>query len=431
MAESVKRVRGVHDILPEDAHLWRFVEWIIHAVMATYGYQEIRTPVFESTELFIRGVGLETDIVNKEMYTFEDKGGKSLTLKPELTAPVVRAYVQNHLDREAPIARLYYLDSLFRQERPQKGRLRQFNQFGVEAIGSSHPEQDVEVIALAYDLCNLFEPEGLSIRLNTIGSTEGRANYLAQLQTALEPYAAELSELDQQRLRANPLRLFDSKSPATQALLDEKAPLISDYLTEEDRQNFNDVQDGLKALNIPFEHDPKLVRGLDYYTRTTFEITSQQLGAQDALCGGGRYDKLVSQLGGPDTPAVGFAAGMERLLLVAGDRLKEKITPRQPDVYLIVLSDDARTSALVRAQELRASGYTVILETLRRSTRAQFREANRVGAKAAVILGEEEMKTDTCTIKNMTSGDQQTVSPEQLSSALDAILHPPAEDASD
>jgi histidyl-tRNA synthetase len=407
------------------------VEWIIHAVMATYGYQEICTPAFEATELFVRGVGLETDIVNKEMYTFKDKGGKSLTLKPELTAPVVRAYIQNHLDREAPITRLYYMDSLYRQERPQKGRLRQFNQFGVEAIGSPHPEQDVEVIALAYDLCNLFEPEGLSIRVNTIGSPKGRADYLKHLQAAFEPYTAELSELDKQRLKANPLRLFDSKDPATQALLDEQAPFISDYISEEDRQNFSEVQDGLTALNIPFEHDPKLVRGLDYYTRTTFEITSQQLGGQDALCGGGRYDKLVSQLGGPDTPAVGFAAGVERLLLVAGDRLKEKVTPRQPDVYLIVLSDNARVSAIIRAQELRASGYTVILETLRRSAKAQFRDANRIGAKAAVILGEDEIKESTCTIKSMATGDQQTVPPEKLATALDAILHPPEPETGD
>jgi histidyl-tRNA synthetase len=427
MGDPLKRVRGVVDILPDDTHLWRFIEWIVHAVMATYGYHEIRTPAFEPTELFVRGVGLETDIVNKEMYTFEDKGGKSLTLKPELTAPVIRAYIQNHLDHEAPVTRLYYLDSLYRQERPQKGRLRQFHQFGVEAIGSPHPEQDVEVIALSYDLCNLFEPQDLTVRLNSIGSPKTRVEYLERLRDAFQPYAHDLDGLDRQRLTNNPLRLFDSKNPETQALLEQHAPQVTDYISEADREHYQEVQAGLEALGIPFVSDPKLVRGLDYYTRTTFEITSKQLGAQDALCGGGRYDGLVQQLGGPDTPAVGFAAGMERLLLIAGKRLKEKVTPRRPDVYLVVLADEARPAALRRAQELRASGHTVILETLRRSVKAQFREANRTGAAVAVVLGEEEVRKETCTVKRMDTGDQEEVPAQKLISHLDAILHPSAE----
>jgi len=429
VGKPIKRVRGVRDILPEETHLWRFMEWIIHAVMSTYGYQEIRTPAFEPTELFVRSVGRETDIVHKEMYTFADKGGKSLSLKPELTAPVVRAYIENHLDREAPITRLYYLDNLYRQERPQKGRLRQFSQFGVEAIGSPHPEQDVEVIALAYDLCNLFAPEGLAVRLNTIGSPDMRGEYLQRLREAFQPYAAELDELDRRRLEANPLRLFDSKSLETQAVLDQHAPLISDYIGGEDREHFEEVQAGLKALDLPFEHNPKLVRGLDYYTRTIFEITSRELGAQDALCGGGRYDDLVQQLGGPDVPATGFATGVERLLLVAGESLKEKITLRQLDVYLVVLADEARAPALVRAQELRAAGYTAILETLRRSAKAQLREANRSGARVAVIMGKDEVKKGTCTVKRMDTGDQEEVPAEQLAAHIDAILHPKPEGA--
>ncbi len=428
MTEPIKRIRGVRDILPEETHLWRFMEWIIHAVMTTYGYQEIRTPAFEPTELFVRSVGLETDIVNKEMYTFADKGGKSVTLKPELTAPVIRAYIQNHLDREAPLTRLYYIDSLYRQERPQKGRLRQFSQFGVEAIGSPHPEQDVEIITLAYDLCNLFEPEGLTIRLNSIGSPEQRGDYLLHLREVFTPYANDLNQLDRQRLERNPLRLFDSKNPETQAILDQHAPLISDYISNEDRQHYEAVQAGLMALGIPFEHDPKLVRGLDYYTRTTFEITSRQLGAQDAVCGGGRYDDLVQQLGGPDIPAVGFAAGMDRLLLLAGERLKEKLTPRQLDVYLAVLAEEARGPALVHTQQLRAAGYTVVLETLRRSARAQLREANRSGARVAVILGEGEVKSGTCTVKRMDTGEQQEVKADKLAEELDGILHPKPEE---
>jgi histidyl-tRNA synthetase len=424
MPKPLKRLRGVRDILPEETHLWRFTEWIIHAVMSTYGYQEIRTPAFEQTELFVRSVGLETDIVNKEMYTFEDKGGKSLTLRPELTAPVMRAYLENHLGRETPLTRLYYLDNLFRQERPQKGRLRQFNQFGAEAIGSAHPEQDVEIIALAYDLCNLFESEGLEVRLNTIGSPEARGEYTATLQQAFQPFLDDLGELDRLRVENNPLRLFDSKDPETQALLDQHAPLITDYISKADREHHAAVQEGLRALSIPFKDDPKLVRGLDYYTRTTFEITAQQLGAQDAICGGGRYDNLVQQLGGPDTPAVGFAAGLERLLLVAGERLKDKVAPRQLDVYLVVLSDSARIPALLCSQELRTAGYTVVLETLRRSAKAQFREANRSHARTAVILGEDEVNKDVCLIKRMDTGEQREVPLSDLPAQMDAFLHP-------
>jgi histidyl-tRNA synthetase len=392
--------------------------------MSTYGYQEIRTPAFEPTELFVRSVGMETDIVNKEMYTFLDKGDKSLTLRPELTAPVMRAYIENHLGRESPITRLYYMGDLFRQERPQKGRFRQFSQFGAEAIGSAHPEQDVEIIAMAYDLCNLFESEGLDVRLNTIGSQEARDKYTAILREAFKPFLEDLGELDRLRVENNPLRLFDSKDPETQALLDQHAPLITEYISEADREHHSEVQEGLRALSIPFNDDPKLVRGLDYYTRTTFEITASQLGAQDAICGGGRYDNLVQQLGGPDAPAVGFAAGLERLMLVAGERLKEKVTPRQLDVYLVVLSEVARIPAVLCSQELRTAGYTVVLETLRRSAKAQFREANRSGARAAVILGEDEIKKDACVIKRMDTGEQQEVPLADIPAQLDAILHP-------
>lgn len=403
------RIKGVRDILPDETRLWQFVEQTVRVTMSTYGYREIRTPAFEPTELFVKGIGAETEIVGKEMYSFTDLGGKSLTLKPELTAPVIRAYLQNNLGREAPLSRLYYLDALFRQERPQKGRLRQFHQFGVEAIGSPHPEQDVEVIAIAHDLCQVLAPEGLALRLNSIGSADVRPAYLQQLRDALRPHGARLNELDRRRLQTNPLRLFDSKDPDTQAVLDQHAPRISDYLSGEDQEHFAAVQAGLEALNIPFEHDPKLVRGLDYYTRTTFEITAGGLGAQDALVGGGRYDGLVAQLGGRDTPAVGFAAGIERLLLAAGERLAQQVSPQSVDVYLVVLTDEARLPALSCAKELRAAGATVMLETLRRSMKAQLREANRAGARVAIILGEAELAKGTALVKNMETGEQKAV----------------------
>ncbi|MEE9466633.1 MAG: histidine--tRNA ligase, partial [Candidatus Neomarinimicrobiota bacterium] len=270
---------------------WRFVEQTIHERMAAFGYMEMRTPVFEPIDLFKRGIGQETEIVNKEMYAFTDLSGKSLALKPESTASVIRAYLENNLNREAPLARIYYLDTLFRQEKPQKGRLRQFHQFGAEAIGSPHPEQDIEIISLAYDLCNRFGSD-LTIKVNTIGEPDSRKTFLALLQKALAPHAAALSPLDRGRLRFNPLRIFDSKDQNTQELLDRHAPRIHEHVSAADSEHFEKVMTGLEALAIPVTHDPKLVRGLDYYTRTTFEIIAPGLGSQDALCGGGRYDHL-------------------------------------------------------------------------------------------------------------------------------------------
>ena len=391
---------------------------------AAYGYREIRTPAFELTELFVRSVGRETDIVNKEMYSFPDHGGRSLTLKPELTAPVVRAYIQQRLDKEAPLTRLYYLDRLFRQERPQKGRLRQFSQFGAEGLGSPHPEQDVEIIALAYDLCSRFQPAGLAVRLNSMGGPEGRGPYLDQLREALAPHAGQLGGLDRQRLENNPLRLFDSKDPDTRALMDRHAPPLAEHLSEEDRSHHDQVRAGLEALEIPFEDDARLVRGLDYYTRTIFEITAAQLGAQDAVCGGGRYDGLVRQLGGPDIPAVGFAAGMERLLLAAGDGLIGEVAGQTPDVAVLVLAEAGQLFALKAARDLRVAGFTATVETLRRSARAQLREANRAGARLAVILGEEELSRQACTVKRMDTGEQEEVALEGLVGQVEVLLRP-------
>lgn len=416
------RVKGVRDILPAEARLWQQVEETVRKAMAVYGYQEIRTPAFEPTELFVRGVGSETDIVGKEMYTFTDQGGKSLTLKPELTAPVIRAYIQNSLHKDAPLTRLYYVDALYRQERPQKGRLRQFHQFGVEAIGSPHPEQDVEVMALAYELCQAFVPAGLSVRLNTIGSPETRRDYLTRLREALQPHLERLSELDRHRLDTNPLRLFDSKREETQAVLDKHAPLISDHISEDDQAHFDRVKAGLEALGIPYNHDPKLVRGLDYYTRTTFEITAQGLGAQDALCGGGRYDGLVAELGGQDTPAVGFATGVERLLMAAEDYLKDQHNQPQADVYFVVMGMAAMIQALALAKTLRDAGIRVVMETLRRSPKAQFREANRSGAQVALILGDAEIEKQTYTVKRMDTGEQVEVGMEKLCQHVEKIL---------
>ncbi len=420
--QSFSRIKGTQDILPADMPQRHLLEETIGAVMGRYGYREIRTPVFESTELFQRSVGAATDIVNKEMYSFEDQGGKSLTLRPELTAPVVRAYLQNNLGKELPLTRLYYLGDLFRQERPQKGRHRQFGQFGAEALGSPYPEQDVEIIALAWELCRAVVPEGLDLRLNSLGNPEARQAYLALLKQALAPHAAAMGDRDRQRLETNPLRLFDTKDPDTQALLDEYAPLISDNISDEDQDHFGAVKAGLDSLGIAYEHDKKLVRGLDYYSRTTFEITSAALGAQDAVCGGGRYDGLVAELGGPATPAVGFAAGIERLLLAAGEAFR--LAAEQPglDVYLAVIGDGPRAKAPSMAGALREQGVSVMLETLRRSLKAQLREANRSGARYTVILGEDELAKGVCTVKDMADGGQQEVGLEALAVRFAELL---------
>ena len=406
MAEF-RTIKGTHDLLTDELIHWRRIENTIHSIMEQYGYGEIKTPAFESTELFVRGIGTETDIVNKEMYSWSDQGGNSLTLKPELTAPVARAYLQHQLGNKNPLQRLWYFDSLFRRERPQKGRQRQFYQFGAEAIGSPHPEQDAEIIAMAYTIYKAFEIQEMNIILNSIGSKEIRPIYLDKLRSSLMKESKELCHSCQARLEKNALRVFDCKNPECQKLLDENAPFIFDSISEDDRKHFDTLCRMLNNMGIPYFHDKKLVRGLDYYSHTTFEITSSALGAQEALCGGGRYDSLIEQLGGNPTPAVGFAAGVERLI-IAIDRQKNLVNP--PDIYLISLGEEATVTASKLANDLRNScGKTVLLETLRRSLKAQMREAGRCGAIETIIIGEDELAQNKIIVKNMASGSQQEI----------------------
>lgn len=402
------RVYGTHDILPKEAERWRGVEGVIHDFMELHGYGEIRTPIFENTELFSRGIGSETDIVSKEMYTWEDTNKQSLTLKPELTAPVVRAFVEHHIGRQTPISRLYYLDALFRRDRPQKGRQRQFHQFGLEAFGSAHPEQDAEVISMAYKIFDTFGIEELNLQVNSIGSSEVRPAYLKILREALQPHITEFCDTCQTRLDRNALRLFDCKSKTCQKLLDAHAPVIIDHITEEDRVHFDQVLEYLTLLNIPFTQNNKMVRGLDYYSRTTFEITSSAIGAQDALCGGGRYDGLVEQIGGKPTPAVGFAAGLERLLLAMGEAEDEPES--LTDIYFLILGDKSRGQALITADQLRREkGLRVIVETMRRSMKAQMREANRQKAQYTIIMGDDEFDREVAIVKDMAQGEQHEI----------------------
>lgn len=411
---SYKTIKGTHDLLPGQMEKWREVESRCLGIMKQFGYHEIRTPVFESTDLFLRGIGSETDIVTKEMYSWEDQGGNALTLKPELTAPVARAYIQHQLGNQHPLQRLGYYDALFRRERPQKGRQRQFYQFGAEAIGSPHPEQDAEIITLAYTIYKSFNIQDMTVKLNSIGSAEIRPAYLTHLRDTLQSKKQELCQTCQTRLENNALRIFDCKNPSCQETLDSHAPLIFHSISDDDKKHFDTVIDILTSNDIPFEHDKKLVRGLDYYSHTTFEITSQSLGSQDALCGGGRYDELIEQLGGKPVPAVGFAAGVERLLLAMDENEGAAAFPL---VYMVVLGEGAIQKATALVQELRSStGESIVMETLRRSMKAQMREAGRCNARYCTIIGENELNSQCVVVKDMESGEQEEVPFSELSS---------------
>ena len=415
---QIRTIKGTHDILPENSKNWQRLEKIIHNNASLYGYEEIRTPIIEEAGLFNRGIGQDTDIVSKEMYSWVDRDKKNIALRPEMTASVVRSFIQHSLGSQSSLQRLYYMGPSFRRERPQKGRQRQFHLFGVEAIGSKNPEQDTEVIALGWDflLISISKSFGtginnLELRLSSIGSEDCRNRYRNALVKFLKPYTLQLSKVSQQRLKNNPLRILDTKNKDEIDII-KSAPIIEEFYTKEDRNHFAQVKDYLKSIDIPFILDPLLVRGLDYYTQTTFEIISNDIGAQDALLGGGRYDGLIESLGGKDTPAVGFAAGMERILL-AIDGLEEKENMKKI-IYMVCVEKDALGAVQQIAKELRKLDINVVLETLRRSIKAQMREANKCDADYAIIIGEEEHNQKTVQVKNLNDGNQKTINQTDL-----------------
>ena len=414
-----RSIKGTYDVLPDVSNKWKSIESYIHKNLNRAGYNEIRTPIFENTELFKRSVGLDSDVVSKEMYSWIDQGGTDLTLKPEYTASVVRSYIQNNLGASLPVSKLYYIGDLFRRERPQKGRYRQFRQFGIEAIGSKYPEQDSEVISIAYNLITGLGINDITLKLNSIGSSETRKNYKQALLKFLKPKYDQLSETSRNRFDSNPLRILDTKNKSEIELL-KKAPKITEYLSKEDDLHFTEVKTYLNDLSIPFTLDTNLVRGLDYYTRTTFEIASNTLGAQDAICGGGRYDKLVGSLGGKPSPAVGFAAGLERLLLAMGDK-NELANKEIKKIYLIGLGDKARSTMMKILNNIRSSGYYVEFDSLRRSLKAQLRESNKLGASITIIIGEQEMKEQCAQIKDLTSGNQESVPFDSIISYIEDL----------
>ena len=402
----LRNLKGTKDILPNETYYWQYLENYIHDFFKKYGYKEIRTPSFENTELFLRSIGQETDIVSKEMYSWIDQGNNNLTLRPELTAPVVRSFIQNQLGKQNKCHKLYYIGSLYRRERPQKGRFREFSQFGIEAFGSEFPEQDAEVISMAYLLYDSLNIKNLNVKINSIGSKDSRLEYKQELQNYFKEHNDKLTDISKKRIETNPLRILDTKIDFEIDLVKD-APKIHDFLNSDDKEHFNNVINLLKSLNIPYEIDDYLVRGLDYYSKTVFEIQTSSLGSQNALCGGGRYDYLVEELGGDNTSAIGFAAGLERLLMVAD--LDEKAVIKNPDIYIIAIGDNAITESLKLSNHLRLNNLVVINDTLRRSLKSQLKDANRLNVKYSIIIGDDEIKEQIVSLKNMHTGNQKDI----------------------
>jgi len=403
----IKNIKGTKDLLPNSTYDLQDIENHLMRFLHIHGYGEIRTPIFETTELFSRSVGENTDIVNKEMYTWEDQNGQSLTLRPEMTASVVRAYVQKQIWKIEPISKFYYIGPLFRRERPQKGRLRQFHQFGVEAIGSQNPEQDAEIISIAYNIYKMFGVEDLSIKVNSLGSDNIREKFSKDLKDSVLKFKSVLSESELNRLEKNPLRVLDTKNNEIKKIIKDNAPNIFDYISPEDKNHFKSVLEILNDMGIPYKHDDFLVRGLDYYNKTVFEVISNKLGGQDALCGGGRYDKLISQLGGSDVPAMGFAAGMERLMIAMN---LEHNQTTNTDIYIVNTESSLISQSMIIADDIRKNlGVAVYVDTLRRSLKSQLRHANKMNSKFSIILDSNTSNENTVSIKSMEKNTQEEI----------------------
>lgn len=427
MGKTFRNIPGTFDILPDSTTSngstvagssdWQTVEEQIRQVMSRFRFQEIRTPVFEPTELVARGVGELTDIVSKEMFAFE-RGDTNYVLRPELTAPVIRAYLQHHLAQKGGIQKLFYMGPCFRAERPQRGRYRQFHQFGVEIIGAADARADAESIAVMMEVYRSLGLKDLTLKLNSLGDESSRPTYKSALVEYFEPHKAELSETSRERLQSNPLRILDTKNEKERALL-ERAPRLIDFIDEESRAHYETVKGFLSDLDIAFTEDPFLVRGLDYYTRTAFELESPHLGAQSSLAGGGRYDLLAQELGSSTpVPAVGFAAGFERLFLALEGEQIEFPARDGTDIYLVALGENAALWAFRFAHELRKSGKRVAFDLQGRSMKAQMREANRHEAARVVIVGDDELESGAAVVRTMESGEQESV---ELTELLDHL----------
>ena len=408
-------VRGVKDVLPEESSRWQGAEQLAREIFARYGYGEIRVPVFERTELFARGIGEETDIVSKEMYTFEDKGGDSITLRPEATASICRAYAQHGLHNRASVTKLFCIGPMFRYERPQAGRLRQFHQIDAEVFGSVDPAVDAELIVMLMEFLDKMGVEGLALQINNLGDAECRPAYAAALQEYLRAETKHLGAEIAERVERNPLRFLDSKNPDHQEII-ARAPRIDEFWNDDCRAHLESVCRLIESAGVAYEINPRLVRGLDYYCLTVFEVTSESLGAQNAVCGGGRYDGLMEELGGPPTPGIGFAVGVERLLQLAG----EKAPAQNEDIqaYIVALGDAAETHVFGLASELRAKGIRTERSFGGGSMKSQMKRADRSGAAFVLLLGDDEAAKGVVSVRHMKESRQTEVKREE---ALDYI----------
>ena len=397
MKSKYQKIKGTFDILPTDTRLWKEMENILHNISQQFSYEEIRTPSIESIDLFKQNVGYETD-VSKEMFTWEDLSNQQIALKPEMTAPVVRAYIEGGLYRSNPLCRLYYIDSLFRREKPQKGRQRQFNQFGIEAFGSSNIEQDVEVIMIAATCLKTLNINETTLHVNNIGSPETRTQYEGLLKKYFTQNIGVLSSLSKKRLETNPIRILDSKEQEDQSII-KNAPIIKELLTDSEKEDFNMLLSNLDTLNIKYEESPYLVRGLDYYNGTTFEITTRSNKSQNALCGGGRYDFLVEQMGGPSTPAIGFAAGMERMIIES----QYQVEKNSIDIYISSNDLNHSRKCFTVMQNLINNNYTVFFDTNKKNVKNQMKDATKRNASYLLIIDKK------ITVKNIKSNDEIAV----------------------
>ena len=416
----VKAPKGTKDILPQESYQWHYVEDRIRRISESFGYREIRTPVFEHTELFQRGVGDTTDIVQKEMYTFEDKSGRSISLKPEGTAGAARAYIEHKLYAGPQPVKMYYISPSYRYENPQAGRLREFHQFGVEAFGAPQASVDAEIITLAMTLFRDLGVRDLTVKLNSIGCPKCRPAYQEALKSYLGGHLDELCDDCRERYEKNPLRILDCKNEGCRKVL-EGVPHMLDYLCEECRDHFAETQGYLKAAGLDYEIDPMIVRGLDYYTKTVFEIVSDAIGAQGTVCGGGRYDGLVQECGGPQVPGIGFGLGLERLLLVLESQGAGIPQPGICDIFFTTIGEDARIKAFELVTRMRQSGIASDMDHVGRSLKSQFKYANKLGARYVGTLGDEELKAKEVTLKNMETGTEEKVPFDRIGDAVRSI----------
>ena len=405
MAKFNTAIKGTADVLPQDSYKWQFVEKKMLETAELFGFQEIRVPVFEYTEVFTKNVGETTDVVQKEMYTFTDKGDRSITLRPEFTAGVVRSVIEHGLINGALPVKACYVGGCYRYEKPQAGRMREFHQFGAEMFGAADPSADAEMILLANSVLTNLGIKNLSLEINSIGCPECRSKYHTALKDYFNGRTDELCDTCKDRLNRNPMRILDCKSPVCKGIAD-KAPVMLDFLCDECEQHFNGVKKHLQAVDLKFTVNPKIVRGLDYYTKTVFEFISGEIGAQSTVCGGGRYDGLVGQMGGPQMASLGFAMGIERLLMVMQSQGTDFPLAKVPDIYIGTMGDQAKLQATKLCMQLRNEGFIAVTDVAGRSVKAQMKYADKIGARFSTVIGDDELKNNRCTLKNMLTGEQ-------------------------